>query len=349
MNKGIFGFSNNENISTAERFIFTTSGQWVVPRAVNSITFLLLGGGGGAGSGASNLVSGVTGWAGGGGGGACAQWNIQKLWGFDVPEGTVFNIQIGAGGAGGAARLNGSGANGSAGGNTAVTVAGSTSGSASTTTDNTPPGPRQYFLIESGGGRGGAAGTTSAGGSRGNANPRVTQIGIAPLDQSNRSNHCTDGSLGTAASIPYRSCLFSGGAGGGGVSGAVQGPGGSVQFEQDAVLSARGPYVPKFGDFYIADTSTDVFGNTFTFSAGGSATHGQFDAVPFTQPDFFSPIVWAPFNIGGAGGGGRSGGAGGTGARGFWGGGGGGGGGSNGDWSGTGGAGGTGICVIYIE
>lgn len=349
MNKGIFGFPNSENISTVERFIFRESGTWTVPRAVNSITFHLIGGGGGAGSGASNVSGGR---AAGGGGGGGSLFMIQKIWGFDAPPGTQFEIVVGAGGAGGAAVLHSGGVGrngnpGSMGGTTRVYLTGNTySYTGSGTIQNVHPGPRPYFNIEAPGARAGLAGGTAAVGSRGNSNPRRGMIYAIPTIESDRPDTAIDGSFVAASDIPYYTSQHSGGGGGGGVSGATQGAGSSVILQSTGVLQ---PYQFRSGDFYNPTNQDLASGATFILSAGGSATHGNFNAVSYAPPQEFMPIVWATANIGGGGGGGRSGGNAGVGANGQYGAGGGGGGGAVEGWSGTGGNGGQGLVVIYIE
>ncbi|MEK7147129.1 MAG: glycine-rich domain-containing protein, partial [Patescibacteria group bacterium] len=98
-----FPFEKQEALAADTVIFLTTGTSWTVPADWNSAsnTIEVIGGGGGGGGKGTNNPN-EEGGGGGGGGGVYAKAINQNL-----PEGGTVGIQIGAGGAGGAAETNG--------------------------------------------------------------------------------------------------------------------------------------------------------------------------------------------------------------------------------------------------
>lgn len=201
--------------------VFTTSGTWICPQGVTSITIEAWGGGaGGAATPNPNNANG-----GGGGGGAYAKRNIVTV----IP-GTSYTITVGTGG--------GSNANGNAStatfGLVTITAAGGSTGTSSTTTNGiggigglTSASQGDLGLVfaggnggngtfkpsgnnsGNGGGGGGAAGTTGAG----NPGSGITAGGVKTNSGGAGGNGGTNAN-GTAAPVVVGN--YGGGGGGGG-------------------------------------------------------------------------------------------------------------------------------------
>src|SRR5277367_1751846 len=97
--------------------LFGVSGTIVFPSGVAIATFKGIGGGGGGGSGAGTDPAGGDNGGGGGAGGAAVLSEVAVA----VVSNRVYNVAIGAGGAGGLGQVVGIGQNGSPGGDTIVT------------------------------------------------------------------------------------------------------------------------------------------------------------------------------------------------------------------------------------
>ncbi len=108
-------------VAQATTFTYNTSGTWVVPSGVTSVTFEIWGGGGGGGgaSGNGSFTNGTTGGGGGGGG-----YSVLTL---NVVAGNTYVYTVGASGAGGSG---GGSATAASGGATSISGFGITSFSA---------------------------------------------------------------------------------------------------------------------------------------------------------------------------------------------------------------------------
>lgn len=150
------GFNKSQTI--------TSSGSFIVPAGVNSITVFAIGGGGGGGGGAD-----IHGGSGGGGGAG----SIPSLTVINVTPGETLTITIGGGGSGAAPNSGGAGPTGNAGGSTKITristdlfvVSGGAGGQSgfNTTGGN---GGAGFFTINgssTSGGNGGAGGSSTNG------------------------------------------------------------------------------------------------------------------------------------------------------------------------------------------
>jgi hypothetical protein len=287
---------------------FSTSGTWVKPAGITTVTVELWAGGGGGGSGrkADNNPGGGS----GGGGGA---YVIRTFPASDISS--TVSVTIGAGGAGGSAQAtnNTDGNVGSSGGDSTFST---------------------YLTSYSG--AGGAGGVSGAGGTSnfgtGGGGALSAGSGINGGEPTNNDIYNTSGAFGGGSGYATGSAGYGGGSGGagryftGGIGGSSfqGGPGGGG----GGGWYSNGP---------LANSPGGAGGSTVGIGGGGgtagAASGGTGGAGSGRQ--------------GGGGGGANSSGAGGSGGvGGGFGAGGGGGGGANGGNSGAGGAGSGGYCRV---
>jgi hypothetical protein len=248
---------------------FSTPGTttWTAPAGVNSISILTVGGGGGGGSG-----------GGGGGGGASLTYANT----VPVIPGTVYNIQVGAGGAldtdGTASWFNNSGYLYAGGGvkgtlSTDAPVQGQTTFTATGPgTWTAPAGVRSVSVVAIGGGGGGGGSSGNAGGGGGGALTYANNIPVTP---------------GAVYNLNV------------GTGGTIGNTGQSTWFNNTGYLYASG------GDAGTPSTDAPAVGQT-TFTATGSGT--------WTVPSGVNQVSIVLVGGGGGAGGGGNGGGGGGGA-----------------------------------
>jgi hypothetical protein len=185
------------------KIVGTTGCQWVIPNAVTSIDYLLVGGGGGGG-GSTNSNN-----LGGGGGGAGGAATIAT--GVSVTAGTVINVSVGLGGAGGAVA-----ANGTAGTDTIINI----SGTVATATGGAGGGMATGVVTQAGlAGDGGGNGTYSGGSSDfdgGGGGAGAGGNGGNGSDIGGQGGNGGDGGTGIQSSISSNPSQWYGSGGGGG-------------------------------------------------------------------------------------------------------------------------------------
>jgi Bacterial Ig-like domain (group 2). len=202
--------------TTAQSQTFSSSGTFIAPAGVTSVSVQCWGAGGGGGGSATNKSGG-----GGGGGGAFTVNNSVS-----VTPGTSYTITVGSGGTGGIGNLSGGTggstsanlgitvtANGGSGGNAPSSSTGGNGGAAGSFSGGKGANGQTATNNASGGGGGSSAGTGSIGN-----NGSGTTGGTAVTGGGAGSNGGTSGAAGSAGSAP-------GGGGGGGGQNASGGKG----------------------------------------------------------------------------------------------------------------------------
>jgi len=256
----------------ADSTTYTTSGTWIAPAGVSSVTVKAWGGGGAGGGGTDNNGQG----GGGGGGGEFRQESVA------VTSGTVYTVTIGTGGtgstgdgtSGGASSFNSTSvvANGGIGGQgSANGGAGGVGGSGGTGTT--------YYL-----GGSGAAGTTSIGGGGGEGSGSTANGGNASGSTGGSGTDGGDGGDGSTTQLGIAGSAPGGGGGGARRSGGNQSGGagadGQITLEWSVSFSISGTIYQNNGSsaydcsannltVYLRVNGSGTYSTTCTASGGG--------------------------------------------------------------------------------
>lgn len=258
----VFGLPSERNCDiqvftrpcTALHFQYET---WRRPRGCSMSTMLAIGGGGGGGGGHSAAAGNARGGGGAGGSSGISRLTIPI---FLLPE--ILYVQVGAGGTGGAATVNG---------NNGVSSWIGISTQNSTVNRVLVSGDTQAS--------GGVAGTGAAAGTGGNAGT-IGSIGncvFAGLGnfnfiagQAGAAGGSQAGANGTAITIPTSSCVCQGGSGGGGTT--------SADFAGGAFTAVAGAFISDFRPSTPAAGSNSGSGGPqlwrpfFSFGGGGGSS-----------------------------------------------------------------------------
>ena len=234
------------------QFIYNSC-NWQKPRGITMIHIIALGGGGGGGGGHTAPTGSAK--SGGGGGASCA---VSRLY---IPANVCpenLEITIGAGGAGGAASLNGTS------GGATIIEAFRTIGTSAT-----------YVLIANGGGFGGAgnAALRGAAGSAGiiattaSANFSNEGVNNFSVGQGGALGGLPGGSAGISLALTNLTSPFSGGAGGGGAGTSNNNGGSQTGFADITTIPGGTVASPNGGDGFFRL-------NPF-YSTGGAGGYGN--------------------------------------------------------------------------